>query len=126
MAGVDWVWCNAKPFLFYGVFIRNKIRKMELTIDNLKKQLNIELEWLDDDILLQTYLDIATTAVSNYLDLDAEDVAALPENNTINAAIILLAAHFYSNRNMVSMANASEMPYSFKFLLDFYKNITVA
>lgn len=99
---------------------------MELTIDNLKKQLNIELEWLDDNILLQNYLDIATTAVSNYLDLDAEDVAALPENNTINAAIILLAAHFYSNRNMVSMANASEMPYSFKFLLDFYKNITVA
>lgn len=93
---------------------------MELNIDNLKLQLNIEIDDTKDDTLLQNYLDTAIIAVTNYLDNGIDYV--IPSGSTINAAIILLAAHYYSNRNMVTMASAGDMPYTFQFLLNYYKN----
>jgi len=37
----------------------------------------------------------------------------------------MLAAHFYLNRNMVSFAQGAEVPYSYRFLLDPYRDFIV-
>jgi hypothetical protein len=95
---------------------------MDLNITNLKLHLNIESDYSDDNTILQSFLDSATLAVWNYLDIDS-GVTLYPNN--INQAIILLAAHFYNNRNMISMAQGTELPYTFKFLLSPYKSITI-
>lgn len=96
---------------------------MNLDIATLKRHLSIEQEFTTDDILLQNCLDTATIVVANYLDIPVGE--SLPSVNTVNPAIILLAANYYANRNMVSFGNASEMPYSFKFMLNAYRNIAI-
>lgn len=97
---------------------------MEANLINLKYQLNIEQEFTTDDIFLQNCLDTAIIVVDNYLDLPTG--TTITANSAVNAAILLLAANYYNNRNMVSFGNASEMPYSFKFMLNPYKTITIS
>ncbi len=96
---------------------------MDANLTNLKLHLNIDSGDTLDDTLLNNYLGIATIGVNNYLNFTTGDTITSDIQSSINSAIILLSSHYYSNRNMVSMGNnASDMPYTFKFLLDFYKN----
>ena len=105
---------------------------MALTISNLKRQLNIELSYDDDNAVLQQMLDVSVIAVNNFCNvniltgytdavtgytIDATDLP-LP----ILQATIMLAAHFFLNRNMVSFGQGTEIPYTFQFLLSPYKN----
>ena len=95
---------------------------MELTIQDLKRQLNIELSFTDEDLLLQHMLDVSTSAVETYLGVHAlTGYTGTTMPKEIIQAIVMLAAHFYINRNMVTFAQGIELPYSFKFLLSPYR-----
>lgn len=99
---------------------------MELTILDIKRQLNIELTYTDDDILLQHMLDVSTSAVEKYLGTNAltgYTETQIPKE--VIQAIVMLASHFYLNRNMITFAQGLELPYSFKWLLDPYRNIII-
>jgi hypothetical protein len=96
-----------------------------ININQLKRQLNIELSYLDDDAILQHLIDVTEIAVSNYLGTDALSGYTNDIPKPVVQATLLLAGHFYMNRNMVSFANGVEIPYSFRFLLDPYKNWTI-
>lgn len=100
---------------------------MDANLENLKLHLNIYSGDTTDDVVINNYLDVATIAVNNYLDVAADISSGYTSNDLtiINSAIILLAAHYYNNRNMVSMGNTSDMPYTFKFLLNNYRNLTL-
>lgn len=99
---------------------------MNITITQLKRQLNIESTFTDDDAILQHFLDVAEQSVYNYCGttgLTMYDDITMPIS--ISQAVILLASHFYLNRNMVSFGQGTEIPYSFRFLLDPYRDLIV-
>ena len=100
---------------------------MNISITSLKRQLNIESTYTDDDAILQHYLDVAEERVKMYLGVNA--LTGYTDTTipiTIQQAVIMLAGHFYLNRNMVAFSTATEIPYSFKWLLDPYKDIIIA
>jgi hypothetical protein len=103
------------------------------TVDELKKHLNIETEFTDDDAYLLELISVAEMAVYNYCNggvaeassIVIDDVAytALPKD--IKHAIILLCSHLYLNRSSVSFAQGFEVPLAFKFLLNPYRNMAI-
>ena len=111
---------------------------MAINITTLKRQLNIENTFYDDDAILQQCLDVAIQATYNYLGNDILTSGFNPSENGITSgytgttvptsiehAILMLASHFYINRNIVAFATPSELPYSYKFLLDWYKDFVI-
>lgn len=99
---------------------------LNVNINELKRNLNIEESFTDDDVFLQNILNVADNAVQTYLGtlaLTGYTEVSVPIE--IHHSVILLASHFYLNRNMVSYAQGFEIPYSFKFLLAPYKDYIV-
>ena len=96
---------------------------MDSGLTNLKLHLNIESGFTSDDTLLQSYLDISKESIETYIGYSISGLTSTPL--ALSQSIILLASHFYLNRNMVSFAQGLELPYSFKFLLEPYKNIII-
>ena len=106
---------------------------MELSINTLKNQLNIESGYTTEDALLTDYLNVAINAVYNYCDGGLSGYTTVSGTtkyttdlpNEVIYAIILIAHHFYTVRNIVSFSSVNEVPYAFKFLLSKYKdNVT--
>jgi len=103
------------------------------TVEELKKHLNIEADWTEDDAYLLELISVAEMAVSNYCNggvqeastvvIDDITYTALPK--AIKQACLFLAAHYYLNRQPIAFTSTSELPYTFQFLLAPYKNITV-
>ena len=97
-----------------------------VNINQLKRQLNIEEDFVDDDAILQHFLDVAEQSVNVYCGVTGlTEYTELSIPISINQAVILLAAHFYLNRNMVSYSQGTEIPYGFRFLLDPYRDFIV-
>ena len=107
------------------------------TLANLKSHLNIESSFTGDDTYLTGIITVAELSIDDYcnggMDGYCHDVA-LPIPNTLNLvlmpatvkhAALLLAAHFYLTRSIVSFAQGVEIPYSFKFLLNPYRTYTI-
>lgn len=102
----------------------------------LKKHLNIESSYIDDDSYLQSLCSVASLAVSNYCNSGLSTYTGTTTGSTsgitlvnipvtVMQATLLLAAHFYLNRQPIAFASANEIPLAFKFLLDPYRNIVV-
>lgn len=95
------------------------------SIYELKRHLNIESTYIDDDGYLQDLVEVAAVAIQNYLN---DSLSGFTETNIpmpIKQAALLLSAHLYSNRQIVAFANGVEIPYTYKFLLDPYKNYII-
>ena len=95
------------------------------TLAKLKAHLNIESSFVEDDTLLADIIAVAEGAISDYTcgGLDEYTDETMPE--VVKHAALLLSAHLYLNRAMVSFAQGYEIPYSFKFLLNPYRIYTV-
>ena len=95
-------------------------------LSELKKHLNIESAFTDDDLYLSTLIDVAELSVNEYCNdgLVNYDNTTIPI--TVKQATLLLAGHLYITRTIVSYAQGIEIPYSFKFLLNPYKVFTVS
>ena len=90
-----------------------------------KLQLNIEDSYYDDDIYICQLLNVSEIAISNYCNEDWSTYTTIPV--TISQAAYLLTAHLYANRQVVSFATqaGAEIPYTFQFLLNPYKNFVI-
>lgn len=99
---------------------------MNITIEQLKQQLNIESDFVDDDAYLQQLIDVAILSTKNYLGSDA--LTGYTDTTipiSIEHAVIMLAGHLYVTRTPVAFAQAMEIPYSYQFLLNPYKDYTI-
>lgn len=101
-------------------YTENVINTGSTLFDYLKSHLNIETDYTDDDTLLQYYLDVSQNLI--FQELNDFTLTGSTISTSIFHAIILLASHFYLNRNMVSFSQGLEIPYTFKYLLSPYKN----
>ena len=121
---------------------------MYTNVTSLKRQLNIESEYTSDDPILQLMLDASEQAVVNYcnaiITLSGDtgttlNLSGSTHNITMNGysgkhtdvsvavqqATYLIAANLYVNRSPVVFGQPYELPMSFKFLLDPYKNFVL-
>ena len=97
---------------------------MYLNLDIVKKHLNIEKEYTLDDEYILNLMYVAENAVEKHIDnklQNLEDEAGnLPAS--LLHAIMVLVANFYAHRESVAFASSSEIPTSYNYLLDLFKD----
>ena len=89
----------------------------------LKKHLNIDEYFVDDDEYIKALCLAAENAVENHI---ARPLSEIMTNGKIppavNHAILLLVGHWYANREAVSFAQGQKIPNSYEYLLQPYKS----
>lgn len=101
-----------------------------VSLELIKHQLNIDMDYTEDDTYLLQLCQVAENAVIKELDLRCPE-QMLDEQGEIKAdiqhAILLLVGSFYANREAVTYGLPNKLPYAFQYLLDLnhdysYKN----
>lgn len=97
---------------------------MLLTLDKIKKHLNIDADFTDDDDYIEFLESVAEDLVQKHIDKKFDDIiaeeGALP--NALLHAILLFIGNMYDNRESVAFANPSEVPQSLTYILNMYRD----
>lgn len=97
---------------------------MYLDIDLVKKHLNIESGYTDDDELLLLYMEAAEDAVRVHVNEDLETIA---EKNggcvptPLFQAMLLQVGNLYQNREIVG-TKVETVPFAYQYLINLYRN----
>ena len=98
---------------------------MYVQLYQVKKHLNIDADFNDDDEYLCGLIDVAEDVVGKHID---DNLGKLCEANggelpsPLAHAMLLLIADLYANRESVSYTSIHELPTSYKYLLSLYRN----
>lgn len=95
-----------------------------ISLQMLKKHLNIEAEFTEDDSYLEILSDSAVVFVEKYLDDSLELIAndnggELPPS--LKLAIFILVADWYAYRESVTNLSVNKLPYSLIFILNQFR-----
>lgn len=97
---------------------------MYINLETIKKHLNIDSFFTEDDEYLMLLEDVAEKAVSKHIDCNLSELqdgnGGLP--SPLLHAILLLVGNMYMQRESISFSNATEVPLSYSYLLDLYKD----
>lgn len=87
-------------------------------LEEQKRHMNVDFD--EDDDLISTKIDVAESYTT---DLIGENIAEMnPVPGALRQAIMMLAAHFYENREATSFdGRANEMPFGFLSLISPYR-----
>ena len=96
------------------------------SLASIKEHLNIEASFTEDDNYITSLIGVVELAIREYCCWEAAEYPDADIPVTVKQAALLLAAHFYSNRAVVSFAQGVAIPFSFHWLLNHYRNYTVA
>lgn len=95
-----------------------------VSLEEIKKQLNIDDFWQEDDQLLESYIIAAQKAVELHVGYTCEEMlneyGQLDEN--IKHAIKLLVGNWYNNREATSELTYKSVPLAYEYLLQQIKN----
>lgn len=96
---------------------------MYVTVAEIKKHLNIDASFTDDDNYIEHLIIACENVVQTHLDrelselvVDGELVASLKH------AIMLLTGTYYANRESVAFASSQPLPHAYEYLIALYKN----
>ena len=99
---------------------------MYLTKTEVRRHLNIDDDYHDDDELIVQYIQIAEDAVAKHLDRDLKEVCKdgvlFP---SVKGAILLLIGTYYANRESVTFGKPVEVPFTLKYLLQLDRKFSV-
>jgi hypothetical protein len=104
----------------------NNIKKMQyLKLDLIKKHLNMDESFHDDDSYLEALGDVVEEVTEKHIDVSLKKLTA--DNNgkiptPLKQAMLLLLGTYYSNRENVAFASSAEIPLSYSYLLSLYQN----
>lgn len=95
-----------------------------LTLERIKKHLNIDSYYTDDDDYLVSLADVVEMVVEKHIDnslvtLQTEGGELPPP---LVQAMLLLLGNYYNSRESVSTLSHTEIPLSYNYLLDLFKN----
>ena len=97
---------------------------MYLKLYEIKQHLNLDEDFTDDDEYLVSISEVAEEVVAKHIDNKLSDLCGddgeLP--SPLRHAILLLISNYYDNRESVAAAQLHEIPLSYSYLLDLYKN----
>ena len=90
----------------------------------IKKHLNIDSDFTEDDSYLLTLADVAAQVIEKHIDQSLSDIASdggeLPA--PLSQAMLLFIGNMYANRESVSYSSAVEVPFAYDYLLSLYKD----
>lgn len=96
-----------------------------LDLSLIKQHLNIEPDFTDDDAYLTHLGGVVEVVVEKHID-DSFDVLAADNGNQLpmplKQAMLLLVGTYYANRENVSFAMGYEVPQTYNYLIDLYRN----
>lgn len=98
---------------------------MFLSLERIKKHINIDADFIEDDNYLISLAEVAESAVQKHIDANLSDICdetggALPA--PLLHAMLLFIGDLYMNRESVGYGTAHEIPLSYNYLLSLYKN----
>ncbi len=97
---------------------------MYIQLYQIKKHLNIDTEFHDDDEYLMSLEEVAEKVVETNIDTKLatleNGVGEIPA--PLIQAMLLLIANFYANRESVAFAQSANVPLSYQYLIDLYRN----
>lgn len=96
-----------------------------LTLELIKQHLQINSTYTDDDAYLEVLGGVVEEVVEKHIDDDFEHLAEANDGNLpmpLIQAMLLLLGTYFSNRENIAFVNSSEVPMSYTYLLDLYKN----
>ena len=96
-----------------------------LNLDLIKKHLNIDNGFHDDDSYIEALGDVVEEITEKHIDVSFKKLTA--DNNgkiptPLKQAMLLLLGTYYNNRENVAFASSSEIPLSYSYLLSLYQN----
>lgn len=99
---------------------------MYVNLQQLKKHLNIDSSFHDDDEYLVDLAASAAQCVERHIDDKLENIIQASGGTTLPPplvqSILILTANLYANRESIAFSSHTELPYSLTYLLDLYKN----
>lgn len=97
---------------------------MYVTLDKVKKHLNIDNDFTEDDEYLEYLIEVAEEVVSKHIDRDLRDIVdgdgSIP--GPLHHAILLFIGNMYDSRESNVYTSVQQLPHSFDYLLDLYQN----
>jgi len=98
---------------------------MYIQLYQIKKHLNLDESFHDDDEYLVDLEQVAEEVVEKHIDDDFEQLVlsnsgVLPVG--ITHAMLLFIGNMYANRESVAFVSSNEIPFAYQYLLDQYKN----
>lgn len=97
---------------------------MYLQLYQIKKHLNIDESFHEDDEYLVDLAKVAENAIQKHIDMelslleDKDGTIPMP----IIQAMLLMIGSFYAKRESIGFANSTEVPLGYEYLLSLYKN----
>ena len=93
----------------------------------IKKHLNIDYSFTDDDDYLMMLENVAVKLVEKHIDKPIKDMLDKGENlqSPLVQAILLQIANMYQSRESVAFSNAVEIPRSYDYILSLYKDYSI-
>lgn len=97
---------------------------MLITLEQIKKHLNIDDDFTADDEYLMSLYAVAADLVQKHIDITFDELTAKHGEVPMPLlhAVLLIIGNFYANRESVSYANVSEVPMSAKYILTMYRD----
>lgn len=103
-----------------------------LTIEEIKQQLRIDDDFTDEDTLLTLYGGAAENAAIRTLNRNLY-IKSVPETDPdgivivddIKLAMLMTVSHWYKNRAPVTPFEQSDIPLTYRFLLNPYRIIPI-
>lgn len=97
---------------------------MYVTLEQAKKHLNVEEEFTEDDAYIISLIEVAEEVVAQAVCRDLKELEAaggvIPA--PLRHAILLMIGNYYANREPVAFAQNAELPKSFQYLINLYRN----
>lgn len=93
---------------------------MRVTLEEVKRHLQIDVEFEGDDLYINPLIEVAEAAVANHIKCDSLDEAFPVLPFPVKHAILLMVGNLYSNRESVAFAQSYRVPMSYGYLLEPY------
>jgi hypothetical protein len=97
---------------------------MYLQLDQIKKHLNIDEYYKDDDEYLLYLASVSELVVEKHIDCNLVELCDVRGDlpSPLLHAMLLFIGDMYNNRESVSYSSPHEVPFSYEYLLSLYKN----
>ena len=94
-----------------------------IDLDIIKKHLNIDEDFIDDDVLLLNYAEAAQRAIENHIDQSLDNFVDDGQLDPgLQQAALLIIGTWYQNRESVTYGPAQQVPHCYEYLLNQYIN----
>ena len=102
---------------------------MYITLDEAKKHLNVETDFIEDDMYITSLIDVAETKVAAELCMKVDDLNTVGGGEvippTLKQAILLTIGLYYGNREEVTSSQTHVLAQGALHLIQLYRDYSL-